>query len=145
VAIVGDGGLCVTLAELVSARRLFAPIVLIVFNNGKLSAVKYEQEVMGWPEFGSLLYNADFAAYAEACGIRGIRVESHDQLERALTHAICGPGPCLVDVLCDPHELPAPPHVRPIQAAGFAIAMLREAREKLRARSSDETRRSRPI
>jgi thiamine pyrophosphate-dependent acetolactate synthase large subunit-like protein len=145
IALVGDGGLCVTLAELASAKRLSTTTILVVFNNGKLAAVKYEQEVMGWPEFGSQLHNADFAAYARACGIRGIHVESHDELERALAEAISHPGPSLLDVLCDPHELPVPARLRSVQGAGLAIAVLREARERFLTRRASKTQKSRPI
>ena len=45
------------------------------------------------------LVNPDFAAYAESCGGRGIRVDTREQLEPALREAMAvTDGPCLVEV-----------------------------------------------
>jgi pyruvate dehydrogenase (quinone) len=123
----GDGGICITLAELATVRRLGVAVVAIVFNNGKLAAVKFEQEVMGWPEFGAELCNPDFAAYARSCGLHGVRVAAPRSLENDLGAALDGGSPVLLDVVCDPHELPAPPHIHPRQGAGYMIALAREA------------------
>jgi thiamine pyrophosphate-dependent acetolactate synthase large subunit-like protein len=132
VAACGDGGICVTMAELATAGRLGLPLTVVVFNNGKLGAIKYEQQVMGWPEYGSHLWNCDFAAYARACSAVGLRVDSPDQLEGALTEAVAARRPYLVEVICDPDELPVPaqgPH--PLQAAGVLLTFGREVRRKL--------------
>jgi thiamine pyrophosphate-dependent acetolactate synthase large subunit-like protein len=132
VAIAGDGGIAITMAELASAAAREVPIVVIVFNNGKLAAIKYEQEVMGWPEFESGLDNPDFAEYARACGAHGIRVTDPEKLEPSLREAFAGKRACLVDVVCDPHDLPAPPKVHLRQAAGYLIAVSREGRSGLK-------------
>jgi thiamine pyrophosphate-dependent acetolactate synthase large subunit-like protein len=127
VALAGDGGVAMTMAELATAAALEVPIVVVVFDNGKLAAIKYEQEVMGWPEYGTSLVNGDFAEFARACGARGSRVEEPPQLESRLREALRGGGPFLLDVVCDPHEMPAPPKIHPLQAAGYALARFREA------------------
>ena len=51
------------------------------------------------PVWQTDLVNPDFAAYAESCGGRGIRVDTRDQLEPALREAMAvTDGPCLVEV-----------------------------------------------
>jgi thiamine pyrophosphate-dependent acetolactate synthase large subunit-like protein len=128
IALVGDGGIAVTMAELVSAARLDLPIIAIVFNNGKLAAIKYEQEVMGWPEYESRLVNCDFAELARACGLHGERVDRAAMLGPVLASALASGRPCVIDVICDPHAMPSPPRIHPWQAAGYALALSREAR-----------------
>lgn len=133
VAACGDGGVSVTMAELATAGRLKSPLTVVVFNNGKLGAIKYEQQVMGWPEYGSRLWNCDYRAFAEACSVTGIRVERPEQLAAALTEAVSADRPYLVDVVCDPDELPVPaqgPHPR--QVAGVLVTFVRELWRKVR-------------
>jgi thiamine pyrophosphate-dependent acetolactate synthase large subunit-like protein len=131
IGIAGDGGIGITMSELATATRLGLPIVIIIFNNSKLSAIKYEQEVMGWPEYQSGLFNCDFAEYARACGAQGIRVTQVAELQPALRKALTGRAPCVVDVVCDPHAMPAPPRIHPLQAAGYLLAVSREAGQRL--------------
>jgi pyruvate dehydrogenase (quinone)/pyruvate oxidase len=50
---------------------------------------------------------ANFAAWADACGALGLRVEAAGQLEEAVARALDHDGPVLVDVLVDPAEQPA--------------------------------------
>jgi pyruvate dehydrogenase (quinone) len=51
---------------------------------------------------------ANFAFWADACGVLGLRVEAAGQLEEAVARALDHDGPVLVDVLVDPGEQPAP-------------------------------------
>jgi pyruvate oxidase len=132
-AMAGDGGIGITMAELATAVRLNLPLVAVIFNNGKLAAVKFEQEVMGWPEYESRLYNCDFAEYAKACGAHGLRVTAPEDLAGALREALTCGRPCLVEVVCDPHDTPAPPKVHPLQFAGFMVAVSREMAMHVRA------------
>jgi pyruvate oxidase len=134
IAMMGDGGFAITMTELETAVELGVGIVVVVFNNGKLGAIKFEQEVMGWPEFGSELTNANFAEFAEAAGAMGIRVTEARELLPALRRALAAGRPAVVDVLCDADELPSPPRIRPGQAAGYLVARLREARGSITRR-----------
>ncbi|GGA54689.1 hypothetical protein GCM10007416_29870 [Kroppenstedtia guangzhouensis] len=74
VAVVGDGGFAMTMADFVTAVKYNLPIVVIVLNNFKIAMIKFEQEVMGHPEFATDLTNP-IARYAEDCGGIGIRVD----------------------------------------------------------------------
>lgn len=126
VAVVGDGGFAMLMADFVTAVKYRLPVKIVVLDNGRLAMIKFEQEVEGYPEFGTHLTNPDFAAYAEAAGGRGIRVQQLDELESALKQALDDPGPVLVDVLCDPNERPLPPRITLGQARGYATALFRE-------------------
>jgi thiamine pyrophosphate-dependent acetolactate synthase large subunit-like protein len=134
VAAVGDGGLAVTLSELGTLRDLDLPVVVVVFDNGKLGAIKFEQEIMGWPEYGSALYNGDLAEIARAYGLAAERVTTVAGLRRALRVAAVARRPFLIDVVCDSNEIPSPAQGRPAatQVTGYLLALAREGRRLLR-------------
>ncbi|WP_372365996.1 thiamine pyrophosphate-binding protein [Candidatus Uabimicrobium sp. HlEnr_7] len=122
----GDGGIAVTMVELLSAVKQKLPIVVIVFNNNKLAAIKFEQEVMGWPEYESYLFNCNFAEYAESLGATGIRVTNNKEMKQAMEQAIILETPCVIDVVCNPHEKPFPPKFKIVNLRGYIFALLRE-------------------
>jgi thiamine pyrophosphate-dependent acetolactate synthase large subunit-like protein len=134
VAAVGDGGVAVTLSELGALRDLDLPVVVVVFDNGKLGAIKFEQEIMGWPEYGSALHNGDLAEVARAYGLAAERVTTTAALRRALRVAALARRPYLIDVVCDWGEIPSPAQGRPAvsQVTGYLLALAREGRRRLR-------------
>jgi pyruvate dehydrogenase (quinone) len=110
VAVVGDGGISMSLAELATAARYRLPIKVVVINNGALGQIKWEQMMfLGNPEFGCDLAPIDFAKVAEAMGVLGLRVEQPDQLGPALDAAFASDGPVLVDAVVDAAEPMLPP------------------------------------
>ena len=68
---------------------------------------------------------ANFAAFAESNGGRGLRVERAADVEGAVKEALAHSGPALVDVLTNADEPPMPPKVTYEQAKGFASAFLK--------------------
>lgn len=126
VAVVGDGGFAMTMADFVTAVKYNLPIVVIVLNNSKIAMIKFEQEVMGNAEFATDLTNPTFARYAEDCGGIGIRVESRDELKTALQRAFETKKPVILDVLVDPDEAPMPAQVTFSQAKNYAVHLLKE-------------------
>jgi pyruvate dehydrogenase (quinone)/pyruvate oxidase len=82
--------------------------------------------VLGYPECGVRYQGPpNFAAWAEAAGGRGIRVEHAADLEQAMREAFAHDGPALVDVVVNADEPPMPPRVTYKQAKGFAEAFLK--------------------
>jgi pyruvate dehydrogenase (quinone) len=126
VAFCGDGGLSMLMGDLITAVSHDLPVTLVVFDNGRLGMVKLEMEQVGLPEFGTVLHNPDFAAVAEAVGLKGFRVEKPDQVEGAIKAALAYDGPALVDCLTNPDEVAIPPKPTLEQGWGFAIAKSRE-------------------
>jgi acetolactate synthase-1/2/3 large subunit len=102
VALVGDGGMGMTLAELETAVREGAHVVAVVFDNERYGMIRDHQDRRGSEAApGTDLGPLDFAAAARACGARGVRVESDAAFEPALRTALAASGPTLIHVLVD--------------------------------------------
>jgi pyruvate dehydrogenase (quinone) len=133
VAFCGDGGLTMLLGDLITAVSYDLPVVLVVFDNRSLGMVRLEQEQGGLPFFGTDLANPDLAAVAEACGLRGIRVERPEELDAAVVTALGHDGPVLLDVITNPEEVSLPGRVTISDAWGFAIAKVQETLRSARS------------
>ncbi|MFP4541774.1 MAG: thiamine pyrophosphate-dependent enzyme, partial [Opitutales bacterium] len=131
VALVGDGGFSMLMAEMSTAVRYKLPIKIIVISNGTLGQIKWEQMVfLGNPEYGCDLYPIDFAKVAEACGAKGYRVEDPAEMGQVLDEALAHDGPCVVDCVVDKEEPPLPGKIRFDQAKKFALSMLRGEKDR---------------
>lgn len=126
VALVGDGGFSMLMADFLTAVRYHLPVKVVVFNNHKLGLIRMEQEAAGFPESQTDLLNPDFAAYARLCGGEGFRVTDPADLVGTLREAFAATGPCVVDVETDPDALVMPPKIGVKQAFGFSLAKMRE-------------------
>src|SRR6185436_16200703 len=83
----GDGGFAMTMGDFISLSQLGLPVKVIVLNNGTLGFVEMEMKASGFLDVGCELKNPNFAAMAEAMGIKGVRVEAPADLEGALRAA----------------------------------------------------------
>ena len=70
------------------------------------------------------MVNPNFAAPAEAVGIKGFRVESSEALRDTLAAALAHPGPVLMDARVNRQELSIPPAISFDQAIGFNLYSL---------------------
>jgi pyruvate dehydrogenase (quinone) len=112
-AIVGDGGLSMSIAELATCVRYRLPVKVVVLNNSSLAQIKWEQMLfLGNPEFGCDLQPVNFAVVADGFGVTGIRVEDPEQCAGALELALQHEGPVLVDAHVDANEPMLPPRRR---------------------------------
>jgi len=102
VAITGDGGMMMSLAELSTAARLGANLTVIVLNDAALSLIDIKQQRQQRPPLGVRYPRADFAAAARGMGCDAWTVGGQDPLEFALAEAFESEGPTLVDVSVDP-------------------------------------------
>jgi pyruvate dehydrogenase (quinone) len=110
---------------LLTVRTHRLPVKTVVFNNGSLGMIRLEMMVAGYPPFETDHGAVDYAAIAQACGLRALRVEKPSEVRPALAEALNEPGPVLVDVVTDPNALSIPPHITPAQVKGFALAATR--------------------
>ncbi len=102
VALVGDGGMGMTMAEVETAVREGAHVVAIVFDNERYGLIRGHQDLQGSPTApGTDLGPVDFAAAARACGARGVRVETDAAFEPALRTALAASGPTVIQLLLD--------------------------------------------
>ncbi|CAH0169659.1 ubiquinone-dependent pyruvate dehydrogenase [Microbacterium sp. Bi128] len=125
VALAGDGGLAMLLGELITIVQNKLPVKVVVFDNSSLNFVELEMKAAGFVTFGTDLKNPDFAAVAEAIGLKGFRVDESDDLEAALGAALAHDGPALVSVKTARQELSMPPSVTLEQAKGFTLYAIR--------------------
>ncbi len=106
VALAGDGGFAMLMAELETAVRAGVNLTAVVHDNGRYGTIRMEQE-HAFPgrvvatELGPL----DFAAVAAACGARAWRVEHDADVAPAFEAALADPGVTLVHLLTDPRRL----------------------------------------
>jgi pyruvate dehydrogenase (quinone) len=109
VAIVGDGGFAMLMAEMTTAVQHKLPIKIIVLKNDSLAEVKFEQVELGNPSFGCDLSPIDFVAFARACGAEGFRCERPEEVRPAIQAALRSSRPALVEAVVDPDEKPTDP------------------------------------
>lgn len=98
VGIVGDGGLSMSLPDLVTAPRYGLALVLVVFNNGTLGMEVYTAHEQGQRAVGMGLDNPEFARIAAAAGWVGRRVQPDGDLAAILRDSLEQDAPVLLDV-----------------------------------------------
>ena len=125
ISLSGDGGFAMLMGDFLSLAQLGLPVKVVVFNNGTLGFVELEQKSTGFLPSGVELQNPNFAAMAEAVGIRGIRVEHASEVGDAITAALAHEGPVLVDAVVNRTELVMPPAVTLEMAKGFTLYMVK--------------------
>ena len=127
IAFVGDGGFAMLMAEFLTAVRHELPIKVVVNNNNSYGQILWEQIVLGFPEFAvrHAEPEADFAAWATACGGFGAKVTDAAALPQAIASLLEHDGAGLVDCTVNPNEPPMPGKVTYEQAKHFTEAFLR--------------------
>lgn len=125
ISLSGDGGLAMLMGDLLTLRQNRLPAKIVVFNNGTLGFVEVEQKSTGFLPFGTDLDNPDFAAMAEAIGIKGIRLEDPADVEQGIRRAFEHDGPVLIDAVVARTELPIPPKINAEMAKGFTLYMVK--------------------
>ena len=106
VAICGDGGLQMSIAELATLRRFELPVKILLIDNQRLGMVRQWQELFYERRYShtDLSDNPDFAMVAAGYGIRGERVEDSGELRDALERFLTAREPVLLHCACFPAE-----------------------------------------
>jgi len=132
-ALVGDGAMQMNgLNELITIAKYRGQwsdqrLIVLVLNNRDLNQVTWEQRAMeGNPKFEGSQDLPDFpyAAYAELLGLKGIRVDSPDQVGPAWDEALAADRPVVFEAVTDPEVPPLPPHITVDQAKALTSALL---------------------
>ena len=132
IALVGDGAMQMNgLNELITAAKYWQRwsdprLVVAVLNNQDLNQVTWEQRVLeGNPKFEASQNIPDlpYAGFGELLGLKGIRVETPDEIAPAWDEALAADRPCVLDFVTDPEVPPLPPHITFEQAKMFALAV----------------------
>jgi acetolactate synthase-1/2/3 large subunit len=102
VAVAGDGGFAMTMAELETAVREKARVIAVVFDNERYGTIRMYQDRRGTGVgIGTDLGPVDFAAIARACGARGATVRTDAEFEPALRQALVADRPTVIHVTLD--------------------------------------------
>jgi len=104
IAVMGDGGFMMGVAELETAIRYNLPIVCLIFNDGAYGMISWKQIKRFGHDFGCRFGNPDFLALAESFGARGYRVEAEDELAHILIDALSQERPSVIDCPVDYSE-----------------------------------------
>ncbi|MFB3162068.1 acetolactate synthase large subunit [Neobacillus sp. 179-C4.2 HS] len=99
VAIVGDAGFQMTLQELSIIYEQNLPVKIIIVNNGALGMVRQWQELLHGNRISESILQTqpDFVKLAEAYHIRGLKIESQEELITKLPEVFAYDGPVLMD------------------------------------------------
>ena len=99
VALCGDNGFAMCVAELETARRANAPVIALVLNNSAIGYVKALQHGLYEDRFLSVDFlEVDFAAAARAFGCEGRTVTKPDELAPALRESVAATVPTVLDI-----------------------------------------------
>lgn len=103
VCVTGDGSLLMNLQELATLAELGLDVKVLVLNNGQLGLVRQQQQLFYGRRFSAAHFEqrSDFAALAEAFGIRGERAAAHELSSARLTRWLASSGPMLLDAQID--------------------------------------------
>ncbi|MDP9370856.1 MAG: biosynthetic-type acetolactate synthase large subunit, partial [Chloroflexota bacterium] len=122
-AIVGDGGVQMSLPELATVGQERLPVKLAIFNNGYLGMVRQWQQLFHGGNYSQTPIGApDFVKLAEAYGIAGIRVDEPGEVGAAIARARAIDGPVVLDFRINPEE-----NVYPMVPPGGANSQMLEA------------------
>ncbi len=126
VALTGDGSMTMMMGDLATLAQHALPVKVIVMRNDVLGLIKWEQMAfLGNPQYGVELQGVDFVKVAEACGLRGIRIEEPARAGEQLNDALSMEGPALIEAVVDPHDMPMTPTINTEHAKGFAWGLAR--------------------
>lgn len=125
ISLSGDGGFSMLMGDFLTLAQHRLPVKVVVFNNSALGFIELEQKSTGLLNFGTELQNPNFAAMAQAVGIRGVRLEDPGTVDDGIAIALEYDGPVLVDAVVSRTELAMPPSITLEMAKGFTLYMVK--------------------
>jgi pyruvate dehydrogenase (quinone) len=111
------------MGEFFSLAQLGLPVKVIVLNSRSLGFVELEQEPNAFLDVDTEFKSPNFAAMAEAVGIRGFRLEDPSDVQEEIAAALSHDGPALIDVVANWQELTMPPAVSVTMEKGSSDSM----------------------
>ena len=100
----GDGGFHMNLSELATMCSYNVPVKMFIMNNTVLGMVRQWQKLFYGNRFSDTdpHRKTDFAAVAEAFGVKGLRINTNDDIDAVLKETFEHQGPVLVDCRISP-------------------------------------------
>lgn len=140
IALVGDGAMqMLGMNELITISKYWQKwsdprLLVLVLNNRDLNMVTWEQRMqVGDPKFDASqnIPDVPYASFAELLGLKGIRIETPDQIKTGLLEALNADRPVVLDVVVDADIPVLPPHLDKEQLLNFSKAMLKGDSESI--------------
>jgi thiamine pyrophosphate-dependent acetolactate synthase large subunit-like protein len=98
IALLGDGGVMFTVAELAAAAQLRLPLPVVVVDNGGFGEIRDQMAERGDPVHAVDLDAIDFAALGRVLGCEGVAVDDERGLTEALERGFEADRPTVVHV-----------------------------------------------
>ncbi|MDP3767512.1 MAG: thiamine pyrophosphate-dependent enzyme, partial [Dehalococcoidia bacterium] len=102
VAVIGDGGMMMSLGELDTIVRYKAPMLIVVMNDSAYGIEVHLLAQAGQSIEPALFQDRDFAAIARAAGARGVTVRTLEDLAPLAEWLAAPAGPMVLDCKLDP-------------------------------------------
>ena len=121
VAIVGDGGLQMTIQELGTIAQYNLPVKVILLNNQFLGMVRQWQELFFESRYANTgLTNPDFTKISEGFGVPARKITLREELNEALRSLLASEGPGLLEV-----EVQQEGNIFPMIPSGGTVSEIR--------------------
>ncbi len=113
----GDGSYLMTCYELATIAEYNIPVKVAILNNDFQGMIKQWQDLFYDKRYSqSKMKNPNFAAMAEAFGVKGIRCTDKKDVAKTVDAMLSHDGPVVVDFAVDPEE-----HVYPMVPSGKGL------------------------
>ena len=114
----GDGCFMMHGQEFATAVQYDLPIVVLIVDNGMYGTIRMHQEKFYPGRISAThLKNPDFAAYAQAFGGHGERVEKTEDFAAAFDRAIKSSKPAIIHLITDPEAITPTTTISKLRAA----------------------------
>ena len=121
VAIIGDGGIQMTIQELGTIFQYNVNVKIVILNNNFLGMVRQWQELFFEKRYSNTeMVNPDFQQIAKGYGIAALKVEKKDQLKKIIKEFLEYKGPILLEVVVEKEE-----NVFPMIPVGASVSEIR--------------------
>jgi len=121
IAIIGDGGIQMTIQELATIKQYNINVKIIVLNNNFLGMVRQWQELFFDNRYSfTEMKNPNFNVIADGYGIKNNKVENKKDLDKCLKEFINYDGSYLLNVVVEKEE-----NVFPMVASGESVSNIR--------------------
>ena len=100
-AVVGDGGIMMSIQELETAVRLGIDLTIAIVRDDGYGMIRWKQAEMGLPDHAMTFGNPDFVKLAESFGAHGHRATSAESTAELLQTCLASKGVHVIDIPID--------------------------------------------
>ena len=110
ILVTGHGSFGMNLNELATAVTYNIPVVIVIINNGVLGMVRQWQTLFYGKRYSNTVLGrkTDFVKLADAFGLKGERVTTVQEFEKAFSKAYKANAPYIIDTIIDMDEFVLP-------------------------------------